>query len=108
MPDCCPIDNQFELFRPVKLLLKLKIIIDFFNNYIDLIQSKQLPTALPILDLRQEIVLNVIARYIVMVANGWTPEHLRSISKKWNAFAPLLLHLKVHLNSEVPLGVRLM
>ena len=32
-----------------------------------------------------------------MVANGWTPEHLRSIGKKWNAFAPLLLYLKVHL-----------
>jgi len=39
-------------------------------------------TSLPILDLRQEIVLNVIARYIAMVANGWTPEHLRGISKK--------------------------
>ena len=32
--------------------------------------------------LRQEIVLNVIARYIAMVANGWTPKHLRGISKK--------------------------
>jgi hypothetical protein len=49
-----------------------------------------------------EIVLNVNARYIAMVANGWTPEHLRGIGKKWNAFAPLLLYLKVHLNSEVP------
>ena len=59
-------------------------------------------TTLPILDLRQETVLNVIVRYIAMVANGWTPEHLRDIGKKWNAFAPLLLYLKVHLNSEVP------
>ena len=59
-------------------------------------------TALPILDLRQEIVLNVIARYIAMVANGWTTEHLEGISKKWNAFASLLLYLKIHLDSKVP------
>ena len=30
------------------------------------------------------------------------PEHLRDIGKKWNAFASLLLYLKVHLNSEIP------
>ena len=58
--------------------------------------------ALPVLDLRQEIVLSVNAYYIAMVVNGWTPEHLRGIGRRWNAFTPLLLNLKVLFNSGVP------
>jgi hypothetical protein len=35
----------------IQTIIKLKIIIDFFNNYIDLIQSKQLPIFIDFFDI---------------------------------------------------------
>ena len=47
-------------FLMYKLLLKLKIIIDFFNNYINLIQSKQLLIFIDFFDIGHSTLSSVL------------------------------------------------